>query len=89
MNPELREKILRVVDGETVLLPVMHEWSVHLRRCVEVLDWLIANHLTGKALVGFIQFRFPRSTLEPARWVLMKIDRQSNPSPIIYGRDWK
>lgn len=89
MTENLRHKILTVVDGQSVLLPVMHEWSVHLRRCEEVLDWLIFNRLTGRNLVGFIHLNFPRSTLEPAKWVLMKIDRQSNPSPIIYGRDWK
>ena len=89
LTESLRQKILTVVDGEAVLLPIMHEWSMHLRRCEEVLDWLIANRLTGSNLVGFIQLNFPRSTLEPAKWVLMKINRQSNPSPIIYGRDWK
>lgn len=87
MTPKRRKLMFRVMDEQVGALPLLHHFNDY-HRCDEILTWLIRNKLTGKNFMAWVQEHFARnSLLEPARFILQKIDNEKEKRPILLGRD--
>lgn len=75
-----------VMDGQQEILPYLHHFDC-FRRCNEILTWLIQNRLTGKEFLSWVRGHFGQSMLEVSRMILMRIDREKETMPVLWGRD--
>jgi hypothetical protein len=87
LTPLRRELMLRVMDGDKDLAPIMYSWN-RRPRVEEVLCWLIANRYTGRTLLEFMQHSHGARIHGFFQWVLQQIEKSPTPPPIILGRDW-
>lgn len=73
MTPARRDRFLRVMDGFPDLRWVFVKWNDQ-PRCDEVLDWLVAHHMTGKRLAEYFFHQFGPKPMSGFDWVLSRID---------------
>lgn len=69
-----REMILRVVDGQMDLTPIMYHYH-HLVRCDEVLAWLIRHGITGHIFRSWFYSEHKGSILGSVGFVLKQIEK--------------
>ena len=87
MSPFRREMMLRVVDGNPTLIPVMHQLT-HYRDCDKFLKWLITNNITSKNLVEWLRDTFRNSTMSMVKFIIKKNNKDNETKPIILNKDW-
>lgn len=87
LSHERRQKMLRIIDGHPNLPLVMYQWH-KLRRCDEILDWLLRNRITGMNLFAWLRGEYQFHTLSMAKFILMKVDKEKEEKPILVGRDY-
>lgn len=87
MSPKRRQMILEIVDSEVSLLPVMH-YLTAFKRCDFILEWLIRNRMTGKNLMQWIGIRWANSLLSMVKYILMKLDHETEMKPIYLGGEY-
>ena len=80
--------MLSVMDGDARLGTYFFTWN-KLVRCDYILTWLFKNRLTGKTLYEWLNQNFGMKALEPAKFILKKIDNTNDLKPIIIGKDYR
>lgn len=87
MTNARRDLMHLVMGGQTEISVILYHFDRY-RRCDDMLKWLIANHLTGREFVAWMDFHFGRSILRAAGHILMRIGKESQPQAVKVGRDY-
>jgi hypothetical protein len=85
MDPRMRAKFLRVIDGDPRLMTTAYYIHEH-RQCERILDWCIVNRVTGSELIRYMQFN-GNSILNTIREIIRRIEKDGAVRPIIVGVD--
>lgn len=90
MKSNLREKLLRVMDGV-----ITEEMTRHLyileqyAYCGAMAQWLIDNGLTGRNFLAWIHSEHKGSLLIACGEIIKRVNRDRSVSPIRAGREFK
>jgi hypothetical protein len=87
MDPRRRELFHRALDGFPPLMHLLWHFD-NLRRCDDVLQWLIAHGYTGKNLWLWMRSEHEGSILKTCAFVLQKLEKEKAPRPLIIGSDY-
>ncbi len=80
--------MLAVWDGEMRALPKLHEfYNLGFFKTDEILAWLVKNRYTGKKFMGLIDGDFNGSLVETTSYILMKLQKNKEQNPVIFGKD--
>jgi hypothetical protein len=88
MTAQRRKLIFAVADGYDPALHIL-AFLDSLERCDDVLRWLIANRMTGKALCEFLHVQFGNKMLAMTKFILKRIDKTREEQALFLGRDVK
>lgn len=86
MTNRRRGLMHRVMNGDQRVVPFLH-YLDSWRRCDEMLQWLVRNHLTGKEFILWTQFNFGASMLSMAQYITRRLEKDSEGRPTLLGRD--
>ena len=81
-----RSLLLKVMDGDPMLAPVMWHFD-KLIRCDEVLRWCVSNGLVGKRFMSFYE-EHGCSILRSASYILKRINAETISGKVMAGRDY-
>jgi NMD protein affecting ribosome stability and mRNA decay len=84
----LREKYLKVMDGESRLLYIL--WVID--KCAErelILDFYLKQGLTGRNLFSFIQEKFKGSPQKTIAYASKNIENSNSAKPRILGLNFR
>lgn len=87
MTEKRRDLIFQLTEGNLKLLPLMHELTQY-ERCDEVLAWLVGRKITGEDLWEYYTKIWSNRILSMTQFILMRIDRNKEIKPILYGVDY-
>lgn len=87
MEKRRQDLMLLVADGDPGIPRVLY-YLDRLKRCDEILLFLVSQKLVGKKLAESIKAEHDNSILNLAKWALLKIDRALEVRPIIAGKDF-
>lgn len=87
MNESKRDLIFKVIDGDPRVVDVMFHFDRFVH-CERILQWLIKNKLTGARFFDVYLNEFKASWLTMGKWIIMKIQKDTEMKPIIGGRDF-
>lgn len=87
MNDLRRELFFKVIDGDPRVVDIMFQFD-RFKHCESMLRWLVANKITGKTFFEVYLNQFKASWLTMGKWIVMKINKDSELKPLIGGRDF-
>lgn len=87
MDEILREKFLRLIDGNPDLMVIAHELYKY-RYCEKLVDFLIKNKITGKQLQLWLNEEFNNSILSMVKFIVMRVNKNKEVEGVFAGRDW-
>lgn len=87
MNEMKRELIFKVIDGDPRVVDIMFHFD-RFKHCERMLQWLVANKITGSKFFDIYLNQFKASWLTMGKWIVMKINKDSELKPLIGGRDF-
>ena len=88
MSQEAKELMHKVMDGQIVLVPVIHQLTRYVDH-EKFLKWLVINKITGANLLDWIKINFRGSLLEMVKYIIKINNREREIAPIYYGKDWR
>jgi hypothetical protein len=90
MTKQRRELMFKVMDNYAVDHFVTHTMYQldKLKRCDEVLAWLVRYKKTGSEFKDFIIHEFKGSWFQMAKWVLSRIDRDLETRRTLSGKEF-
>lgn len=86
MNEIRRQMMLKIADGNMSTLPILYH-ADRLRRCDEVLQYLLKNKLTGNQLLSYFQEQ-NSSILNLLSDILRRVDKERQKQKILAGKDY-
>jgi len=89
MTEQTREMMLRLADGASEVLPILHIMHNHYARCDEMLRWLIRNQISGRDMVLMVRYQHSNSPLEFFKWLTAKLDHDNELRPMFIGNQYK
>lgn len=87
MNENKRELFFKVIDGDPRVVDIMFQFDRFVH-CERMLQWLVKNKITGKAFFDLYLGQFKASWLTMGKWIIMKVNKDSELKPIVGGRDF-
>jgi hypothetical protein len=87
MNDLRRELFFKVIDGDPRLVDIMFQFD-RFKHCERMLQWLVVNKITGPKFFDIYLNQFKASWLTMGKWIVMKINKDSELKPLIGGRDF-
>lgn len=88
MDNKRRELIFKVIDGDVRNVDVMFHFDRFVH-CERMLEWLIANKITGKAFFDMYLNEFKASWLQFGQWIVMKANKDTTVQKIYAGKDYR
>ncbi len=83
-----RQMMLRIADGAPEATRPLY-YLDRLTRCDEILCFMLTQRLTGRKFIDSLNHEHDGSILEFAKWAIMRIDRNLEKKPILFGRDFR
>lgn len=87
LSPKRRELMLRVADGDQRSFVYLFHLN-SMRRCEDILEWLIHHRYTGRSFVDYVAVAHEGSVLSMARTVVMWLEKNEELRPILIGQDF-
>lgn len=70
------------------MVDIMFQFD-RFKHCERMLQWLIANKITGKKFFDLYLGDFKASWLTMGKWIVMKINGDSEMKALIGGKDYR
>ena len=88
MESKRRDLILQVADGDPRTFPILYQLDrfVHADK---MFAWMLANGIKGKYLVEVVSENFKHSWLTFGKWVVMRVNKDTQLRSVIAGKDFK
>lgn len=87
LAPRLREQMLRVIDSDPSIIPIMHWVYVNqVRRGTDILKWIADHGFTGVKFKDFFAQQCESSPFEMIAFVTRQLEKQER--PLYAGRDF-
>jgi hypothetical protein len=87
MTPRQRDIIFKIADGNLETLPILYHF-VNYKRGNEIFNWLLSNRFTGNQLIALVNQKFGNKLMDAAKFILMKVDKETEVKPIFLGKDF-
>lgn len=87
MSEKRRYMMLKVIDDDFRIPPLLFHIQ-QARRCDEMLDWLLRNHLTGKRFMLWVLGDCKGSALTMLSELLRRLEHERERRPVLVEQDY-
>jgi len=81
MNPQTRQSMLKIIDGQETLVRFCYFLS-QFKRCDQMLRFLINSRLIGATLVDWLKVNFEDSFLQASAFILKHVKKDNELKPV-------